>query len=174
MALADLGWLALVVGLFYLVLNLVLDAEKYPMPDFATYLIGGGFAFLILFGQQEKGQNFFVGILKGVAGLLTTFLDCISCFGDIISYIRLYAVGLATVAISQTFNGMAAGMVETGAVGVILAVLVLTLGHTLNVVMAILSVVVHGVRLNMLEFSGHLGMQWTGYGYQPFSERDKK
>ena len=173
-ALADLGWLAMVIGLFYLVLNLVLDAEKYPMPPFATYLIGGGFAFLILFGQQEKGQNFFKGILKGVAGLLTTFLDCISCFGDIISYIRLYAVGLATVAISQTFNGMAAGMVETGAVGIVLAVLVLTLGHTLNVVMAILSVVVHGVRLNMLEFSGHLGMQWTGYGYQPFSERDKK
>lgn len=173
-ALSDLGWLALVIGLFYLVLNLVLDPEKYPLPPFAPYLIGGGFAFLILFGQQEKGQNFFKGVLKGVAGLLTTFLDCISCFGDIISYIRLYAVGLATVAISQTFNGMAAGMIESGAVGVVLAVLVLTLGHTLNVVMAILSVVVHGVRLNMLEFSGHLEMQWTGYGYQPFSERDSE
>lgn len=173
-ALTDLGWLSLVVGLFYLVLNLVLDAEKYPLPDFAKYLIGGGFAFLILFGQQEKGQDFFKGVLMGIAGLLTTFLDCISCFGDIISYIRLYAVGLATVAISQTFNGMAAGMVEGGGVGVALAVLVLLLGHTLNIAMAILSVVVHGVRLNMLEFSGHLGMQWTGYSYQPLCERDSE
>jgi len=172
--LADVGWLALVIGLFFLVLNLVLDPVLYPMPPFALPLIGGGFAFLIIFGQQQKGQNFFKGILMGIAGLLTTFLDVISCFGDIISYIRLYAVGLATVAISQTFNGMAAGMIESGAVGVVLAVLVLTLGHTLNVVMAILSVVVHGVRLNMLEFSGHLNMQWTGYGYEPFSERVEK
>ena len=169
-ALADIGWISLVVGLFFLVLNLVLDAEKYPLPNFAPHLVGGGFAFLILFGQQEKGRNFFKGILMGISGLLTTALSCISCFGDIISYIRLYAVGLATVAISQTFNGMAASIMDGGGGLIFLAVVILFLGHSLNILMAILSVIVHGIRLNMLEFSGHLGMQWTGYGYRPFRE----
>ena len=45
---------------------------------------------------------------------------------------------------------------------------IIVVGHALNLVMGILSVVVHGVRLNLLEFSGALGMEWTGYNYEPF------
>ncbi len=167
-ALADLGWLSMVLGLYYVVLNLVLDADIYPIPRYALYMIVGGLSLLVLFGQQEKGQNFFIGILKGVANLFTTFLDSISAFSDIISYIRLYAVGLATLAISQSFNSMAAGI--GGGPGIIAAALILLFGHGLNIAMALLSVVVHGVRLNMLEFSSHLGMEWSGIKYEPFME----
>ena len=49
-------------------------------------------------------------------------------------------------------------------------ILVLVIGHALNLVMGLLSVVVHGVRLNLLEFSNQLGMEWTGYNYDPFKE----
>ncbi|MBI9100882.1 MAG: V-type ATP synthase subunit I [Spirochaetales bacterium] len=168
LAVADLGWLVMILGLYYLVLNLVIDPDKYPMPPYAVYMIGGGLGLLIIFGQQKKGQNFFKGILMGVAGLFTTFLDSISAFSDIISYIRLYAVGLATLAISQSFNSMAAGV--GGGPGIIAAALILLLGHGLNIAMAMLSVVVHGVRLNVLEFSSHLGMEWSGIKYEPFME----
>jgi len=167
-ALADLGWLSMVLGLYYLVLNLAIDPKAYPMPDYALYMVAGGLGFLILFGKQERGQNFFKGILKGLSGLFVTFLNSISAFSDIISYIRLYAVGLATLAISQSFNAMAGGI--GGGVGIVFAAIILILGHTLNVAMALLSVVVHGVRLNMLEFSGHLGMEWSGIKYEPFRE----
>jgi V/A-type H+-transporting ATPase subunit I len=51
------------------------------------------------------------------------------------------------------------------------AAFILFLGHTLNVLLAMMAVVVHGIRLNMLEFSGHLGMQWSGKKYEPFCER---
>ncbi len=44
------------------------------------------------------------------------------------------------------------------------------IGHGLNLIMGLLSVVVHGVRLNLLEFSGQLGMEWTGVVYDPFRE----
>ena len=167
-ALADLGWLVMILGLYYVVLYLVLDAAKYPVPSYAMYMIFGGLGCLVLFGQQKPGQNFFKGILMGVANLFTTFLDSISAFSDIISYIRLYAVGLATLAISQSFNSMAAGV--GGGPGIIAAALILLAGHTLNIAMAMLSVVVHGVRLNMLEFSSHLGMEWSGIKYEPFME----
>ncbi|MFH2107461.1 MAG: V-type ATP synthase subunit I [Chrysiogenia bacterium] len=166
-SLAQLGWLFLVLGLYYLVLSLVLSRERFPLPYFATWLIGTGLAMIIVFSRQQG--RFFQGIAMGVSNLLSTFLSGIGAFSDIISYIRLFAVGLATVEIAKSFNHMAAGMAH-GALGIILASVVLLLGHTLNLAMGALAVVVHGVRLNMLEFSGHLGMEWTGRPYKPFKE----
>ena len=169
-AFAQLGWLSMVLGLYFLVLNFVLSSEEFPMPRTAVYMIFAGLAAVILFSEQEG--NFFKGLLKGISGLMPTFLDSISAFSDIISYIRLFAVGLATVAVASSFNSMAAGM-GTGVVGIIGSVLILGFGHALNIAMAALSVVVHGVRLNVLEFSGHLGMEWTGENYDPFRKNNK-
>lgn len=168
-AFAQLGWISLLVGIFYLVLNLVLDPKLYPFPSFGLYLLFGGVAAVVLFSNQEG--NFFKGVFKGISGLLTTFLDGIGAFADVISYIRLFAVGLATVEIAKSFNGMAAEM-GNSVVGIVGAVLVLAAGHSLNIAMGALSVIVHGVRLNMLEFSSHLGMEWTGTPYQPFRKRE--
>ncbi|TVR31877.1 MAG: V-type ATP synthase subunit I [Spirochaetaceae bacterium] len=165
-SLAQLGWLTTIVGLYHLVLTVVLG---YPIVDYALYLIVGGFGAVIVFSMQEQGRNFFKGILKGVANVITLALDGVSAFSDIISYIRLFAVGLATVEIAASFNSMAAGMAE-GVFGTVAAVGVLFLGHTLNLAMAALAVIVHGVRLNMLEFSGHLGMEWSGVEYTPFQK----
>ena len=56
---------------------------------------------------------------------------------------------------------------------IIVGALIMIIGHGLNVVMGLLSVVVHGVRLNLLEFSGQLGMEWAGIAYDPFRKFDK-
>lgn len=167
-AFSQLGWLSMVLGLYFLVLNFVLSSEDFPMPTVAMYMIFVGLAAVIIFSEQEG--NFFKGLLKGLSGLMPTFLNTISAFSDVISYIRLFAVGLATVAVASSFNSMAAGM-GTGVVGIIGGILILGFGHALNLAMAALSVVVHGVRLNVLEFSGHLGMEWTGEKYTPFKNR---
>lgn len=178
-AFEQLGWLSMVLGLYYLVLDLVLGTVAVsivPRPDWWLSMIIGGLAAVMVFGQQEEGQNFFVGVGKGVANIITTALDGISAFSDIISYIRLFAVGLASLAIAQAFNLMGAGIAESlgGAGGAVAAAAILFLGHTLNLAMGALSVVVHGVRLNMLEFSGHLGMEWTGVEYAPFRTRSTR
>jgi V/A-type H+-transporting ATPase subunit I len=61
------------------------------------------------------------------------------------------------------------------ALRVLAAALILVFGHALNIVMNALSVIVHGVRLNLLEYAGnHLGMEWSGYAYNPFAVRQKK
>jgi len=52
----------------------------------------------------------------------------------------------------------------------IMAALILFLGHALNILLALMAVIVHGIRLNMLEFSGHLDMEWSGIEYKPFRE----
>jgi V/A-type H+-transporting ATPase subunit I len=167
-SIAHLGWFAVIVGLFFLVLNLVLGMA---MPGFATPLIISGLAAVILFINQEKGTGILKGIAKGVGGAFTTFLDAVSSFSNIISYIRLFAVGMATVAIASSFNQIAAPLMHGYTFPA--AALILLIGHGLNIVMGLLSVVVHGIRLNMLEFSGQLGMEWTGYEYEPFQEKTK-
>ncbi|MCD6337730.1 MAG: hypothetical protein J7M01_05820 [Candidatus Marinimicrobia bacterium] len=165
-AFEHLGWFALTAGSFTLVLNLVLGM---PMPSFTVPLMAGGFGFIVIFGAQEKGKSFFKGVLTGLGGAFNTFLNAISSFSNIISYIRLFAVGMATVAIATAFNDMAAGMMQGPAI--IGGVIVLIIGHSLNLVMGLLSVMVHGIRLNLLEFSGQLGLEWTGYKYVPFKDK---
>jgi len=169
-AFAQLGWLSMVLGLYFLVLNLVLDKTAFPVPSFAIWMIGGGLATYFIFAEQ-KGGNFFANILKSFANFLPTFLSAVSSFSDIISYIRLFAVGLAGYAIAESFNGMAAGL-PGGIVRIVAGVLILFFGHGLNLAMSALSVVVHGVRLNMLEYSGHLGMEWSGVKYSPFAVKE--
>ncbi len=159
------GWFLMIIGLYLLVLNLVLG---FDTPQWTYYLIGAGFALIIIFSAQREGRNFFKGLALGIGGLFTTFLDSVSTFSNIISYIRLFAVGMATVAISSNFNSMAAPLF--GGVMIPAALIILLIGHGMNIVMALLSVFVHGIRLNMLEFSGQLGMEWTGFSYSPFRE----
>jgi V/A-type H+-transporting ATPase subunit I len=159
-----------------MVLYLLLKVE---LPGFVLYFIGMGLALNIVFGEQNGG-NFFANIGKGFAGSFQLVLKTISGFADIISYIRLFAVGFAGTMIAQIFNNMAlgSGLGEFG-IGFIFklfaAVLILCLGHALNLALTSLSVLVHGVRLNLLEYAGnHLEMEWSGYAYNPFALKQKK
>ncbi len=166
--LGDIGWLLSISSLYFLVLNLVVG-EKINFALVAA-IVGIGFLMVILFGAMEAGKSFKKGLKEGLGGAFTVFLNTISAFGNIMSYIRLFAVGMASLAIAQSFNGMAAGF--DGALLVVGAVIMI-IGHVLNIVMGFLSVVVHGVRLNLLEFSGQLGMEWAGVAYQPFKKIKK-
>ena len=67
---------------------------------------------------------------------------------------------------------MAESVMKTGFIGIIAGIVILLLGHLLNISLAILSVLVHGVRLNTLEFSNHVGLQWAGFAYKPFAEKN--
>ena len=174
--LSQIGSLLLLAGMFNAALNLVIDATRFPIRSWALWCIIVGFSLVFLFGSWtgKLGSS----LLESFKGLIPTFLGTVSVFADIVSYIRLWAVGLAGLAISQTVNGMAAGIVG-GAAGFILgfilklfiAVVLLLVSHSLNILLTVLSVVVHGIRLNMLEFSGHLGMEWSGYKYNPLREQ---
>lgn len=164
---SHLGWLSLMGGLFFLVLNLVLGMN---LPGFAMILIYAGLGAIVVFGAQEEGKSFIKGLLGGLGGAFNTFLDAISSFSNIISYIRLFAVGMASVAIASSFNDIAAPMLH--GIALPAGILILLIGHGLNIVMGMLSVIVHGIRLNVLEFSGQLGIEWSGYKYKPF--KDKK
>ncbi|GHU34227.1 V-type ATP synthase subunit I [Spirochaetia bacterium] len=174
-AVAQCGWLVMMIGLYFLVLSMLLQVT---LPGFAIYLIAIGLGAYFIFAEQ-KGGNFGKNIGKSFANFLPTFLNAVGSFADIISYIRLFAVGLAGTSIAQSFNSMSGignieGPVATVILKIFAAALILVFGHGLNIVMNALSVIVHGVRLNLLEYAGnHLGMEWSGYAYKPFALKKK-
>ena len=163
---ADLAWLVMINSIYYLILMLVIGANVNISMIFALLIIG--LVVVIVFGSQEPGQSFGSGLKAGLGGAFTTFLNTISAFGNVMSYIRLFAVGMASLAIAQSFNGMVESMLHGWALPA--GILILVIGHGLNLVMGMLSVVVHGMRLNLLEFSGQLGMEWAGIPYEPFKK----
>lgn len=165
---ADFGWLCAICALYFVVLYLVIGQEVSLAPVAGVVVFG--FLLVILFGGMSPDKTFMQGLKAGLADFFTTFLNTISAFGNIMSYIRLFAVGMASLAIAQSFNNMALGF--EGPL-IVFGLLIMIIGHALNIVMGLLSVVVHGVRLNLLEFSGQLGMEWTGIAYSPFKKSDK-
>ena len=166
-AFSELGWLSVLWGMFFVTRFIVL---QQPLNPLGIWLVGGGILLVVVFGEQ-KG-SFFKGLAFGLLRLPLSVLDSISSFSDIVSYLRLFAVGLATVAVATNFNAMAANVGFAAMPSGLIAAFILFFGHTLNIVMGAMSVIVHGVRLNMLEFSGQLGMQWTGVPYKPFQETE--
>ncbi|MCR4939995.1 MAG: ATPase [Treponemataceae bacterium] len=166
----EIGSLGMLWGLYTLVLNMVVDADRFPLPSFAIPLIGGGFLLNFVFANYEG--NLGKSILESLKNIVSVLLGVVNVFSDIVSYIRLWAVGLAGSAISATVNEMAGPML--GGFIIFAGVLLLCFGHGLNMVLNVLSVIVHGVRLNTLEFSNHLGMSWSGFKYEPFCETVEK
>jgi V/A-type H+-transporting ATPase subunit I len=161
-ALAELGWISVVWTLFFAANNLVL---KEAFPSFMAFVFLVGVLMILVFANFQKN------ILKGVAKTLSSLpLDIISSFSDVVSYLRLFAVGYATVTVASSFNGMAGQLGFSSVVTGLISAFILFLGHSLNIILALMSVIVHGIRLNMLEFSGHLNMQWSGRPYAPFKE----
>ena len=164
---ADFGWMLNTNLLYLLVLYLVVDT---PVP-FTLIVVGiaTGFILVCLFSEMAPGKPFGQGMKASLGGFFTNFIDTISCFSNVMSYIRLFAVGLASLAIAQSFNGMAEGLLSGFALP--FGILVLIIGHAVNLVMGFLSIVVHGVRLNSMEFSGQVGVEWSGYKYEPFKKK---
>ena len=165
---ADIGWLVAIDALYFVVLFLVIGEEINLAPVAVVVIVG--FLLVVVFGGMAPGKSFSEGLKAGLGDAFTTFLNTISAFGNIMSYIRLFAVGMASLAIAQSFNNMALGF--DGPL-VVVGAAIMIIGHALNLVMGLLSVVVHGVRLNLLEFSGQLGMEWSGIAYNPFKKLDK-
>jgi V/A-type H+-transporting ATPase subunit I len=175
--LGHIGSIAMLGGMYFIILSLIAsnEARQIPMYPMAVYAFGGGFALNFVFASYEGSIG--RSILESLKNIISVILGIANIFSDIMSYIRLWAVGLAGAAIADTVDTMAlqiggiAGPVAVHFVVFILAAVLLVFGHGLNLVLNVLSVLVHGVRLNTLEFSGHVGLAWAGTPYKPFAKR---
>ena len=174
--LGDIGSILQLFGIYYLVLSLVVNAEVFsfglviggiPIGTVSIALIGIGFCLSFVFSNYEG--SIVKSILASLTNIVSVLLGVVNVFSDIVSYIRLWAVGLAGAAISSTVNELAGPMLGK-LLFMIVAIFILVFGHGLNMILNVLSVIVHGIRLNTLEFSSHLNMSWSGHKFKPFKE----
>ena len=158
--LAEFGWAGILVFMFFIV-NWIVGIFS-GMPTAVYWVFGVSLA--LVFGFTVKPSE--LKTRGAELGMLP--LNVMSALGDIISYVRLFAVGLASVKVAENFNSMAVDLDMPLWLKVVPMVLILLIGHGLNFVMAALSILVHAVRLNTLEFSNHKGVSWSGYAFAPF------
>jgi V/A-type H+-transporting ATPase subunit I len=162
-ALAEFGWVIVLAGMLVLIWHLLFVGVD-RVPTQLWWVLLAAVLLCSWFGKPEgKGGK---RILVGFASSMLPFL---STFSDTMSYIRLFAVGLASYYIASAFNALAVQIAE--AATWFSAVPVLVFGHGLNIGLAAIAIFAHGVRLNMLEFSNNVGVQWGGYAYRPFTRR---
>ena len=175
--LGDIGSILQLTGIYYVVLSLVVNAEVFsfglvvggiPVGTVAIVLIAVGFCLSFVFSNYEG--SVVKAILASLTNIVSVLLGVVNVFSDIVSYIRLWAVGLAGAAISATVNELA-GPLLGNFMFMIVAIVLLVFGHGLNMILNVLSVIVHGIRLNTLEFSSHLDMSWSGHKFKPFKEQ---
>jgi V/A-type H+-transporting ATPase subunit I len=149
-ALSALGWTAIILGGFGIGLG-----KSYALAALTTLgwigLVLGGLLVLLFHSERPFSlapKQLLGRLVDGLKGLL----ELSKAFGDVLSYLRLFALGLAAVKLAEVFNHMAATSFEAKGVGVLLGVLILLVGHTINFAMGIMGGVVHSLRLNLIEF----------------------
>ena len=158
---AQIGWLLVVWSMFFIARQTVLGRG---MPGWLLLVLLGG---VILVAAFMKTPREFKESWIDHALLPLTM---IGNFVDILSYIRLFAVGYASIAVLAAFNGMAADIGFDSPLTAVAASLLLLFANALNIVLVGLGVLVHAVRLNTLEFSTHKGLRWEGHNlYTPFA-----
>ena len=170
-ALAPLGWAGIMGGGLSIWLGM-----SGTLPQAFGDVIGPGLmiigALLVFMFTSTRAVNSFSDLmLRGLDGLKAVY-NITSAFGDVLSYMRLFALGLSGASLAMTFNSLAMDVLHSSPVsGVLFAGLILLLGHTLNFALCIMSGVVHGMRLNVIEFV-NWGLSDEGYPFKAFSKKE--
>ncbi len=166
-ALAEFGWSLVLIAMLGVIWTLFFAAQGGGIvpPWLIITGIVAGLLLVILFSVPDKNP-----VKRVVFGFASSLLPTIGTFGDTMSYIRLMAVGSASYYIALSFNSLAASVASSA--GWIVASPILLFGHSLNIALGLIAIFAHGVRLNMLEFSNSVQVQWKGYAYNPFARTE--
>lgn len=167
-ALASLGWALLVGGGFVYWLTMAQQLDVFRYLCYGVLFVGS--LLLLLFsGDRPVHQAKDLGwrLLDGIKSLT----GVTKLFGDVLSYMRLFALGLASASLALTFNQLAVQVYQSvSGLGLLFSLLILLLGHSLNLVLCLMSGVVHGLRLNFIEFY-NWSVSDEGYPFKAFSRK---
>ena len=165
---ATWGWLLLIVGgLAALIISIVFSLPE-AFTQWLLIAIGISSA-LAIYIFNTPGRNPLINI---GAGLWDTYNMATGILGDVLSYIRLYALGLAGGMLGAAFNDLAlmvmGGSIEGATWQWLPFILILLLGHVLNLAMSALGAFVHPLRLSFVEYFKNAGYEGKGEEYKPF------
>ncbi|MBE9468857.1 MAG: V-type ATP synthase subunit I [Bacteroidetes bacterium] len=159
-AIPEFGWILMLFS----IMDLALIKYMVPVSQIALYISIG----MIVFFSNPKG-NFFAAIGKGIWDLY----GITGIFGDVLSYIRLFALGVSSSILGFVINSMALQAKGIPYIGYGIFILFLVLGHTGNILLSSLGSFVHPMRLTFVEFYKNAGFEGGGKEYKPFSNKIK-
>lgn len=168
------GWTLLMVGG---IVTGTLAAIGTLSQEVTTWLligIGGVAAVCIYFlNNVQRLRNRFVQglIINPLAGLYDTYNMASGLLGDVLSYVRLYALCLAGGVLGSAFNSIGSMCAEGFTGGIAVAVLIYVVGHLLNLLLSGISAFVHPLRLNFVEYFKNAGYNGRGIAYEPFRNK---
>ena len=168
-ALSEIGWLVLLIDMIVLLLLKLTGADISTLAMNTMLGIAIACVVLSLF-FNSPGKNPFANLGSGLWG---TYNMVSGLLGDVLSYIRLFALGLAGGILGGVFNQLAfqAGGALPVWVGWLPTALILLLGHGLNLFLCIISALVHPIRLTFVEFFKNAGFEGGGKAYKPFAKK---
>ncbi len=158
-AISTFGWFFLIVSM----LDLFLFEAIPAVSKIAAFISLG----LILLFNDPKA-NIFVSIGKGLWDLY----GITGLFGDVLSYIRLFALSLASAILGFVINDIAMQFLNISIIGPVLFVIFLIIGHSINLFISSLGSFVHPMRLTFVEFYKNAGFEGGGKAYQAFSKSE--
>ena len=157
-ALSTIGWLVI---LLTLVAMFLLPGMNTTV---AYVLIGIGAVGVFLFNSPGKNPLLNIGL-----GLWDSYNMATGLLGDILSYVRLFALGLSGGILAMVFNSLAMGLSpDVPVLGTVVTVLIFVIGHFINMFMNVLGAMVHPMRLTFVEFFKNSGYEGGGAAYKPF------
>jgi len=164
-----LGWALFVIGGF--MLWLAMENQQLMLEQSAYGVLGISILALLLFSSDRPMHgplDFVMRLFEGIKSLTSIT----KIFGDVLSYMRLFALGLASASLAITFNDLATQVYHAmPGMGLLFSILILLVGHTLNIMLGIMSGVVHGLRLNFIEFY-NWSVSDEGYPFKAFSKKE--
>lgn len=166
-AVGTAGWLLLIIG-GLAIYGYSLLAE-IPMEELMTvfYALLGVSGIMILF-LNNMTRNVFVNL---GAGLWNTYNMITGILGDMLSYIRLFALGISSAIMGFVFNSLAVEMSgNIPVISILIMIIILLIGHSINLFMSGLGAFVHPMRLTFVEFYKNAGFKGGGKQYQPFKK----
>ena len=161
-AVSTIGWVVLLLGG---IVSFLIDGIGVPF-----YICMGVGAVLIYL--LNGPINSFAAPFKNIgSGLWDTYNMATGLLGDVLSYIRLFALGLSGSILGLVFNDLAMNMKpDIPVLGTIVMVLILVFGHTMNIALSALSAFVHPMRLTFVEFYKNSGFVGGAKQYEPFKK----
>ena len=166
---ATWGWTTLIVGGLAVVslgMTEVLSAEAFKWTIIALAVVSG----LAIYVFNTPGRN---PLLNIGSGLWDTYNMVTGLLGDVLSYIRLYALGLAGGMLGNAFNIMGTMILDIPVPGVnwVFCIIILIFGHVLNLAMSCLGAFVHPLRLTFVEYFKNSGYEGSGAKYNPLTKK---
>jgi V/A-type H+-transporting ATPase subunit I len=155
-ALSTIGWMIVLVT--SIIAQVIVPTYGLIIPYGAEIFWSAfGLGLFFMFFCNSPGKNIFINF---GAGLWNTYNDVTGILGDGLSYLRLFALGLSGSILAMVFNSLALGMSpDVIILKQLVVVIILTIGHILNLCMSALGAFVHPMRLTFVEFYKNSGFE---------------